>query len=133
VNRIPLNYLPFPLEQVSVGVIASHVVRHLASLLTKGASEVGIDEFCNGYIPVWGYIGTETQREVKDKTRDVLHALARKSLGREMLSRVSNDPLRWRLMDRSEFRKRMRSLRTCMEQLVLELEGETFQQELPFD
>jgi hypothetical protein len=133
ITRIPQHYLPFTLDQFSSETLARHVVRHLTSLLVKGVAEVSIGDFCAGYLGLWPYIGIEKRRELERATGRILTALARKTQGRDILKRVSDSPLRWHLMDRAEFRRRMRSIRTLMEQFILQLEGKSDQPELPLE
>ncbi|MCC7353448.1 MAG: hypothetical protein IT330_06775 [Anaerolineae bacterium] len=133
VERIPLSYLPFPLDQVSRASIVAPTIRHLIALVIRGIQQIGIEGFCSGYVPAWSFIADRKQGELMRATKEVLNALGRKPGCKDLLERVQGDPPKWRLATRDVFRKRAQFYRDRLNIFISEHEGEDFQPELPFD
>ena len=132
-TRVPLHYLPIPLDQITRASVAAQVVRHLVSLIHKGVGEVTVQEFCVGWVPLWSFIDVQKQHNLMAVTRDVLTALARKPFGKRLLRRIPSDPPAWQLSGQDLLRKQVRSVRTHLDNFIAEQTGESYQPELPLD
>lgn len=130
IQKIPLRYLPFPLDQISHVTLVSFVVRHLTSSLVKGVREITIEDFCSGYVPVWDLISDHIKRGLMKCTKEILNDLVRTVIGRELLTRIGNNPPAWKLADGEIIRRRLRSLRKSLNQFISEQKGEPYQPEL---
>ncbi|RLG20548.1 hypothetical protein DRN74_05210 [Candidatus Micrarchaeota archaeon] len=130
INRIPLHFLPFPLENTTEADIVPFVIRHLLSLLVKGIKEFEVEDFCRGYVPMWKFIWWEKRHDLMKLTRQVLTALGRKPVGKELIRRVGSDPPKWGFVNPVESRKRIRSIKKVLEQFINEIQGKQYQMEL---
>lgn len=133
VQRIPLHYLPFSVDPISPANIVAFVIRHLISLLVKGTREIGIEEFCTGYIPVWGFIDISKRNELLKTIKEVLNALARRSIGKKLLTRIGDNPPKWKLADGADFKRKRRSIRKSLHQFIAEREEKSHQEEFELE
>ena len=132
-NRIPLRYVPFPLENMSASELVTHVVTHILSLMTKGVTEFTVDEFCSGYVAVWAVLDPKKRGEISRATKKLIDALARKPIGVELLRRQQSDSPTWQLLRSSTRQTQPRSLRDRLDEFIAEVRGGAFQLELDLD
>lgn len=133
IQRIPLHYLPIQLDQISIQSIVTFVVRHLISLIIKGVPEFSIEEFCEGYIPVWKFIDLVKQSQIKKVTKKVLSDLIKKPIGANILIRIVENPPRWEIKDDFNIKVRKKSVIKSLEEFIKEEKGETYQLEIDFN
>lgn len=133
VDSIPLGYIPFSLEEISHETIVAFVVRHLISLIVRGAKEITTEEFCAGYVRLWQSIASNKQKDIKTKTRRLLAEISGNPTGKQILKRHDEDSLKWLLDHDSVFASKRRSFQTYLTTFVTRKEGREYQLELPFE
>jgi hypothetical protein len=131
-RRIPLGYLPFPLDEISHATVVFPVVRHLTALIVRDIVEVTLAEFCSGYVHAWSYIDPSKQSEISRNTRQILSELARDRTGQELIRRAPGEPPRWFLYQNAEFRRRIRFFQGFLDRFIAKKLGED-QPSLPLD
>jgi hypothetical protein len=131
--RIPLRYVPFPLDNTQLSELVTHIVTHILSLVTRGVAEFGIDEFCSGFVSVWTVVDQRKRGEVSRATKDLIDRLARKPVGRGLLLRQRSDPPRWQLLQSSIGQTQLRSLHSRLDEFIREVKGGSYQLDLPLD
>ena len=94
-ERIPLHYIPVPLDGITTKSIAPNVVAELISIATKGGGEVSLERFCESYFPIWDKLDGSIQKEIRDKTKGVLTRLCRKPSMKSLITRSNQNPPKW--------------------------------------
>jgi len=121
IKRIPLHYIPIPLDNFSSKSIVTLVVRHLVSLLIKGIQEFSIEEFCEGYISAWKFINDKKQSEFMKVTKNLLNELAHRPIGDQIIARIGNNPPKWKIKDEIDIKKRMKSIQKALNSFIIEI------------
>ena len=122
-RRIPLHYLPIQLDQISVQSIVTFVIRHLMSMLIKDIQEFSIEEFCEGYIPVWSFIDIKKQNQIKKVTKEVLNDLIKNPIGKDILVRIADNPPKWKIRSDFNVKRKSKSLVKALEDFINEKKG----------
>lgn len=132
VDRIPLNYLPIPLDNIEIKNLVHHVVIHLIYLILKEIQEFTIIDFCREIIPVWDFISNDKKKDINKSTKTIFKRLIRKPFGKNILERTISDPPTWKLIGKEDFNSKSRSYRKSLQAFIIELKSEIAQHEIPF-
>ena len=133
-ERIPLGYLPLPLdENINEKLVARIVARHALSVLIRGERNSSIEEFCSGYITIWDKIDNLKRKLIRSATKNTLIRLSKHESIKEYLQRDSADTALWHFKGGPELLKKIRSVQKGINQILAIIEGEKSQMELPFD
>ncbi len=132
-SRIPLRYVPFPLDNTLPSELVTHVVAHILSLVTRGVTEFTIDAFCAGFVSVWTVVDQRKRGEISRAAKDLIDRLARRPVGRGLLLRQRSDPPKWQLLQSSIKQTQLRSLHSRLDEFIREIKGGSYQLDLPLD
>lgn len=133
-ERVPLGYLPFPLdENINEKLVARIVVRHALSLLVRGESDRTTEEFCSDYISIWDKIDNLKRNSIQSATRKTLKRLSAHVLIKEYIQRDNANTVLWHFKGGPELIKKIRSIQKVINQILNTIEGVNSQLELPFD
>lgn len=132
-ERVPLGYLPLPLdENINEKLVARIVARHALSLLVKGESDKTVEEFCRDYIPIWDKIDIVKRRLIRNATKNTLIKLSAHSSIKEYIQRDKANTGLWHFKGGSVVLKKIRSIQKDINKILAIIEGEKIQLELPF-
>jgi hypothetical protein len=124
-DRLP-RYLPFSLETCQPKELVPFIVQHLVSMLVKGETIISLPDFCKGFIPAWGLIGIEKQRELSKVVKALINDLLRQKWGGQLAKRNGDNPPTWVLLP-DMFKKNPRGVRKQLNDFIAEVQGETYQ------
>ena len=130
-NRIPISYLPFSLDCIKKSELVWFIVKHLISILVRKKTSFNVEEFCSEYVSVWSVISDDKKKEIRRRTKEVLNALIRKPIGKQLLKRLPGQPPRWEILE-IDVRKNMRSIKKALDLFIEEVKGMSSQADLPF-
>lgn len=132
-ERIPTKYLPFSLEDITLASLSTFVGQHLVSLLVKEKDHFNITEFCEGFVPTWEYLDIQKQRDIKNKTKEILGAFIRNPrITQPFLEKIANNPPTWQFIQIGFLQTRIPSIKAILDIEVQKLKGSPYQQVLPF-
>jgi hypothetical protein len=121
IQRIPLHYIPIPLDNFSSKSIVTLVIGHLVSLLIKGVQEFSIGEFCEGYISAWDFIDIKKQSKLMKATTGLLNELARRPIVNQIIARIGDNPPKWKIKDEIDIRKKMKSIQKALNSFIVDI------------
>jgi hypothetical protein len=122
-KQIPEGYLKFSLDAINESNITDSITRHLVSLIVKGVGEITTEQFCVGFVKIWGYLSQEKQREIVKRTGEILKEMTRNEKTRPLLLRIKDNPSTWQVIDKKTFFERMRSYQTALDEFRFKKEG----------
>ncbi|MFZ0033492.1 MAG: hypothetical protein WAK60_00710 [Sedimentisphaerales bacterium] len=132
-ERIPMRYLPIPLDRIIHELLVIHVCVHLISLLRRGVQEFTVTDFCKGYIPAWNIVDSAKRGNIVRVTKDIISSLCNSVYGQNMLERQSPlNPPKWSFAEGLD-RKNLRSIKKELDEFAMGVKSGQFQGEWDFD
>jgi hypothetical protein len=131
-KRVPLRYLPFALDKVLHQRVVTEICRHLLSLVRKEVAGFTVEEFCSGYVPIWDFVDARKRGQICRVTKEVIRALLRRSVGRDLVKMAAKDPPSWEIITGTRPRN-MRSIKKALEGFIAEVKAGVFQGEFDLD